>query len=73
MTPSTDSKSTLRVTRKAICNTCNESTNMSESEQLEREAIALVKQYAWVLPAPAKAFFKRLAKHLNWANLEGIL
>jgi hypothetical protein len=46
---------------------------MSESDQLEREAIALVKQYSWVLPAPAKAFFKRLAKHLNWANLEGIL
>lgn len=46
---------------------------MSESESLEREAVALVKQYGWALPKPAKEFFKRLADHLGWNNLKGIL
>jgi len=42
-------------------------------DELEREAVTLVNQYKWVLPAPAKAFFKKLAQHLNWKKLEGIL
>jgi hypothetical protein len=46
---------------------------MTESESLEREAIALVKQYGWALPQPAKKFFKRLADHLGWENLKGTL
>jgi hypothetical protein len=41
--------------------------------ELEREAVTLVNQYKWVLPAPAKAFFKKLAQHLNWKTLEGTL
>jgi len=46
---------------------------VSVSESLEREAIALVKQYGWVLPKPAKEFFKRLAVHLGWETLKGNL
>jgi hypothetical protein len=42
-------------------------------DELEREAVTLVNQYKWVLPAPAKAFFKKLAQHLNWKNLEKAL
>lgn len=46
---------------------------MNESEKLEREAVALIKQYGFFLPAPAKAFFKRLAVHLKWSDLEKTL
>lgn len=46
---------------------------MSESDTLEREAIALIKQYGLFLPAPAKAFFRKLAAHLQWTNLERAL
>lgn len=46
---------------------------MSESEVLEREAIALIKQYGLFLPAPAKAFFRKLAAHLNWTELQKAL
>lgn len=46
---------------------------MTESEELESQAVALIKQYGLFLPAPAKAFFKRLAVHLKWSNLEKIL
>lgn len=46
---------------------------MNESEALEREAVALVNQYKWVLPAPAKEFFKKLARHLKWEKLEKAL
>lgn len=41
-----------------------------ETTELEREAVALVKQYSWALPAPAKAFFRKLAAHLNWTELQ---
>ena len=43
---------------------------MNESEQLEREAITLIRQYGLFLPKPAKAFFKRLAVYLKWNQLE---
>lgn len=43
---------------------------MNEADELERQAVALIKQYGLFLPAPAKAFFKRLAVHLKWATLE---
>jgi hypothetical protein len=48
---------------------------MNESEELERQAVALVKQYGTFLmmAPPVKAFFKRLAAHLNWKNLEKTL
>lgn len=46
---------------------------MTKSEELEREAVALVNQYRWALPKPAKEFFKRLAEHLGWQNLKGTL
>jgi len=38
-------------------------------DELEREAVALVKQYGWALPKAAKEFFNRLAEHLGWENL----
>ena len=46
---------------------------MNEAEELEREAVALIKQYGFLLPKPAKAFFKRLAVHLKWNQLEQAL
>jgi hypothetical protein len=44
-----------------------------QGEQLEREAVALVKKYGLFLPAPAKDFFKKLADFLNWNDLKGQL
>lgn len=44
-----------------------------DSQELERQAVALVKQYGWVLPAPAKDFFRKLAEFLQWNELKGIL
>jgi hypothetical protein len=48
---------------------------MDESQELERQACALVKQYGMVLmmAPPVKAFFKRLAEFLGWQELKGIL
>lgn len=48
---------------------------MSESEELERQAVALCKQYSTLLlmAPPVKAFFKRLAVHLKWKQLENSL
>lgn len=46
---------------------------MNKNEELEREAVALVKQYGFFLPKPAKEFFKRLAEFLGWENLKGTL
>lgn len=44
-----------------------------ESAALEREAVALVRQYGFFLPQPAKQFMRRLADFLNWQNLKGVL
>jgi hypothetical protein len=41
-----------------------------ESKSLEREAVALVRQYGFFLPAAAKTFFRRLADFLNWQELK---
>ncbi len=43
-----------------------------ESQELERQACALVRQYSTLLlmAPPVKAFFKRLAIFLNWKDLE---
>jgi len=52
---------------------------MDELEQkrrdsaLEAKACALLRQYGFFLPGPAKEFFRELADHLNWQNLKGIL
>jgi hypothetical protein len=42
----------------------------AEHEELERQAVALITTYGAFLPKPVKAFFKRLAVHLQWKNLE---
>ena len=43
----------------------------SEGEsELEREAIALVRQYGVFLPSPAKAFLRKLAAHLGWTEFK---
>lgn len=36
---------------------------------LEREAVALYRKYGFFLPDPAKAFFRKLAIHLQWQDL----
>jgi hypothetical protein len=46
---------------------------VSDSTELEREAIALVKQYGLFMPQPVKAFLRKMAAHLNWTNLTGVL
>jgi hypothetical protein len=43
---------------------------MDDSNQLEREAVALIKKYGLFLPAPAKEFFRKLADHLKWNTLK---
>lgn len=43
---------------------------MSQTNELEREAIALWNQYGFFLPAPVKAFFRKLAVHNGWTELE---
>lgn len=44
-----------------------------QNEELERQAVALIRQYGLFLPAPAKEFFRKLAEFLQWDNLKGIL
>ncbi len=44
-----------------------------DSEELEREACALVRQYGFFLPLPVRGFFIKLAKFLEWSNLEKVL
>jgi hypothetical protein len=43
------------------------------SEQLEQQAVDLVKQYRIILPASVKGFLRALADHLNWTRLKGVL
>lgn len=46
--------------------------NMSDKNaELERRAVALVKQYGLFMPAPVKAFLREMAEHLNWNDLKG--
>lgn len=44
-----------------------------QGDELEREAIALWKQYGFFLPSQAKAFLRRLADFLNWQELQGAM
>lgn len=46
---------------------------MGESEKLEREAIALWKQYGFFLPSQVRGFLHRLAVYLNWQQLQGAM
>lgn len=50
-------------------------TDENESKALERQAVALVRQYRTLLmmAPPVKAFFKRLAVNLKWNELEEAL
>jgi hypothetical protein len=42
----------------------------SIDEDLQRQAVALIKQYGLFLPGPAKTFFRKLAVHLQWIDLQ---
>jgi hypothetical protein len=49
-----------------------------QDAELQREAVALVndmkRKAMWLLlPAPVKAFFRKLAAHLSWKDLEAAL
>lgn len=47
---------------------------MDESKELEREAIALWKQYKFFLNRPTvRGFLVRLAVFLNWGELKGVM
>lgn len=41
----------------------------ARSLELEGQAVSMVKQYGFFLPAPAKDLFRKLALFLNWHNL----
>ena len=43
---------------------------METSYELERQAMALVKQYGFFLPKPVRKFFGELADFLNWHDLK---
>lgn len=43
----------------------------TKNAELERQAVALVKQYGLFLPGPVKRFLRELAAHLNWNELKG--
>lgn len=45
----------------------------AEGKELERQALALWKEYGFFLPAAHKAFLRRLAAHLGWVELQGAL
>jgi len=44
-----------------------------ESDDLEREAIALLKKYGVFMPPAVKEFFKKVAAFNGWKELEGML
>jgi hypothetical protein len=44
-----------------------------KNTELEAKACALLRQYGFFLPGPAKEFFRELADNLNWQQLKGIL
>lgn len=46
---------------------------MELSEQgakLEKQAVAMIRQYKFLLPAAAKTLFKDLAEFMGWENLK---
>ena len=42
-------------------------------DELEREALALVRQYKFLLPQAVKEFMRKLADELCWDQLKGAL
>lgn len=46
---------------------------MSESDELQAQACALMKQYGFFLPDPAKQFFRKMAVFMNWYELEKVM
>lgn len=42
----------------------------ARSNELQAEAVALVKRYRLFLPQPVKAFLAKVADFLNWDNLK---
>lgn len=44
--------------------------HVTSSAALEMKAVALIRQYGFFLPKPAKAFFGELADFLNWQDLK---
>jgi hypothetical protein len=43
------------------------------SDELQAQAVALVRQYGFLLPKPVKQFLTNLADFLNWQTLKGQL
>ncbi len=43
--------------------------NIEQSQEMEREACALVKQYGFFMPSPVKKFLAKMAIFLNWQQL----
>jgi hypothetical protein len=41
-----------------------------KDSELEAKACALLKQYGFFLPRPAKEFFRELADFFNWHHLK---
>lgn len=44
--------------------------NIEQSQALEMEACALVKQYGFFMPSPVKKFLAKMADFLNWQHLQ---
>ncbi|WP_156396935.1 hypothetical protein [Noviherbaspirillum sp. Root189] len=44
-----------------------------QHQELEREAVALWKQYGFFLPGQVKGFLRKLAAFLNWKELQGAM
>jgi hypothetical protein len=40
------------------------------SDELQRQAVVLFKQYGFFLPKPVRKFFGELADFLNWQDLK---
>ncbi|MFL6675872.1 MAG: hypothetical protein ACJ8LG_21595 [Massilia sp.] len=43
---------------------------MDRGDELQAEAVALVKRYGLFLPAPVRSFLAKMADFLNWDNLK---
>jgi hypothetical protein len=46
---------------------------METNRALELQAMAIYRQYGFFLPAPVKEFLRKLADHLQWTDLKGLL
>lgn len=44
-----------------------------QSEELQRQACALVRQYGFILPSAVRAFMFNLADFLQWDDLKKML